>query len=141
MTSFELSDNVISIWRAWIVLRISSLRLRVRERMRPRFRKGVYLLDRTAGRSICDIRAREFERPPAVVAAARVELRRMVRESEQVSLKKPLEARPCGFEMHLGVFEPSLRAQHVGKPPMDLGIAARERRQEKRLRVAGLALS
>src|SRR5262245_59054731 len=38
------------------------------------------LLDRTACRPIRDIRARELERPPAVVAASGVELRSMVRE-------------------------------------------------------------
>ena len=86
--------------------------------------------ERTACRTIRDIRAREFERPPAVVAAAGVELRGMVREGEQVSLKKLLEAKPCGVELCLGLFEPPLRDQHVGKTPPDLRIAARKRRQE-----------
>jgi hypothetical protein len=61
------------------------------------------LLDRTACRTIRDIRAREFERPPAVVAAAGVELRGMVCEGEQVSPKKLIEAKPCGVELCLGL--------------------------------------
>ena len=86
------------------------------------------LLDRTACRTICDIRVRE--RPAAVVAAAGVELRGMVRESEPVSPKQLIEAKPCRVELCLGLFEPLLCDQHVGKTPPDLGIAARKRRQE-----------
>jgi hypothetical protein len=55
-------------------------------------RDRMRLLDRTACRTIRDIRAREFERPPAAVAAAGVELRGMVCEGEQVSPKKLIEA-------------------------------------------------
>src|SRR5215475_10421835 len=84
----------------------------------------IRLLDRTAGRTIGDIRARKFKRPPAVVAAGGVEFRRMVRESEQVSFKKFIEAKPGGVELCLGLFEPVLRDQHVGKTPPDLRIAA-----------------
>jgi hypothetical protein len=61
------------------------------------------LLNRTARLTIRDIRSREFERPAAVIAAARVELRSMVCEGEQVSPKKLLEAKPCGFELYLGL--------------------------------------
>ena len=61
------------------------------------------LLDRTACRTIRDIRAREFERPPAVVAAAGVELRGMIREGEPVSRKKLIEANTCGVELCLSL--------------------------------------
>jgi hypothetical protein len=61
------------------------------------------LLDRTACRTIRDIRAREFECPPAVVAAAGVELSSMVREGERVSPKKLIEAKPRGVELCLGL--------------------------------------
>jgi hypothetical protein len=54
----------------------------------------------------------------------------MVREGEQVSPKKLIEAKPCGVELCLGLFEPLLRDQHVGKTPPDLRIAARKRWQE-----------
>ena len=79
------------------------------------------LLDRTACRTIRDIRAREFERPPAVVAAAGVELRGMVREGEQVFPRSSSKPRPCGVELCLGLFEPLLRDQHVGKTPPTSG--------------------
>jgi hypothetical protein len=46
------------------------------------------LLDRTSCRTIVYIRAREVERPSAVVAAAGVRFRGMVREGEQVFAKK-----------------------------------------------------
>jgi hypothetical protein len=39
----------------------------------------------------------------------------LVREGAQVSPKKCLEPEPCGFELYLGLFEPVLRDQHVGK--------------------------
>ena len=106
-------------------LRADRLRLRP-HRHSPRSRA---LLERAARRTIRDIHARELERPPAVVAAAGVELRGMVREGEQVSPKKLIEAKPCGVELSLGLFEPFLRDQHVGKAPSDLRIAARKRRQ------------
>ena len=84
-------------------------------------RDRMRLLDRTACRTIRDIRAREFERPPAVVAAAGVELRGMVREGEQVSPKKLFEAETCGVELCLGLFESSLarsaRRQDATGPP------------------------
>jgi hypothetical protein len=88
------------------------------------------LLDRTACRAICDIRAREFERPPAVVAAASVELRGMIRKGERVSPEKLIEANTCGVELYLGLFEPLLREQHVGQTPPNFRIAARQRRAE-----------
>jgi hypothetical protein len=72
-------------------------------------RDGVRLLYRTTCGSVCDIRSREFERPPTVVAAAGVELCSVVREGEQVSAKKFFEARPCGVELRLCLFEPLLR--------------------------------
>ena len=61
--------------------------------------------------TIRDIRASELERPPTVVAAAGVELRGMVREGELMSPKKLIEAKPCGVELCLGLFEPLLRDQ------------------------------
>ena len=88
------------------------------------------LLECTTRRAIRDIRAREFERPPAVIAAASVELRGMVREGEQVSLKKLIEAKACGLELCLGLFEPALRDQHVGKTPPNLWIVARKHWQQ-----------
>src|SRR4030095_1266391 len=93
-------------------------------------RNLVRLPDRTMCRTICDIRTREFERPPAVVSAGGVELRGMVRESEQVSLKKLIEAKARGVELCLRLFKPFLRDEHVGKTPPDLRIAARKRWQE-----------
>src|SRR5262249_12624220 len=83
------------------------------------------LLDRTASLTIRDIRTRECERPAAIVAAAGVELRGMVRERQQVSLEKPFEASPCGVELPLGLFKPPLGYEHVGQTPADLRIAAR----------------
>jgi hypothetical protein len=71
------------------------------------------LLDGTACGTIGDIRARELERPPAIVAAAGVELRGMVREGEQMPLKKLIEAGPRGIELPLGLFESFLRNQHI----------------------------
>ena len=50
------------------------------------------LLYRTTCRTIRDTCAREFERPPAVVATAGIEFRSMVGEGEQVPLKKLIEA-------------------------------------------------
>src|SRR5262245_50719136 len=99
------------------------------------------LLERTACRTIRDIRARELERAPQVVAAAGVELRGMIREGELVSVQKLFEAEACSVELCLRLFEPFLRDQHVCKAPPDLRIAARNRRQEQRLRVAALALA
>src|SRR5215469_3299723 len=55
--------------------------------------------------------------------------------------KKLIEAKPCGIELSLGLFEPALRNQHIGKTPIDFRIAARKRRQEQRFRVAGAALT
>jgi hypothetical protein len=85
------------------------------------------LLDRPACRSIRDIRAGELERPPVLVAAADVELRSMIRKGERVSLKKLFEAKPRGVELRLGLFEPLLRDQHIGKAPPDFWITARRR--------------
>src|SRR5262245_8545152 len=99
-------------------LRIRHLRLRAHRRDRVR------LLDRTACGTIRDIRPREFERSPAVVAATGVELRGMIREGEQMFSQKLIEATACGVELCLGFFEPFLRDQHVGKTPPDLRIAA-----------------
>src|SRR5262245_59038032 len=93
-------------------------------------RDRMLLLDRTSRRSIRDIRAREFERPPSVVAAAGVELGGMIGEGEEVPAKKLLVAKPRGFKLGLGLFEPALRDQHIGKTPPDLGVAAGKRRQE-----------
>jgi len=50
------------------------------------------LLERTTCGTIRDSRSREFESPPAVVAAAGVELGGMVGEGEQMSPKKLIEA-------------------------------------------------
>jgi hypothetical protein len=99
------------------------------------------LLDRTACRTIGDIHAREFERPPTVVTAASVELRGMVREGEPVSPKKPIEAYACGGELRLRLFESLLRDQRISKTPSDLGIAARQRPPEQRLRLARFVLA
>src|SRR5262245_31046045 len=89
----------------------------------------IHLLDRTARTPISDIRARELECPPVIVAAADVKLRGMVREGEQVPAKKPFEARPSSLESGLSLFKPALRNRHIGKTPLDLGIAAGKRRQ------------
>src|SRR5215471_5290918 len=93
-------------------------------------RDRMCLPDCTACRTIRDVRPREFERAPAVIAATGVELRGMIREREQMFAQKLLEATACSFELYLGFFEPVLRNQHVGKTPSDLWIAARECRQE-----------
>src|SRR5262245_15700180 len=61
------------------------------------------LLDRPACRAVRDIRVREFERPPAVVAAARVEFCGMVGESEQVFPQQLIETPACGVERCLGL--------------------------------------
>ena len=95
------------------------------------------LFDGTACGTIGDIGVRQLEGPPAIIAAAGVELRGMVREGEQMPPKKLIEAGPGGIELSLGLFEPALRSQHIGKAPIDLRIAARKRRQEQRLGVAG----
>src|SRR5215510_5018059 len=73
------------------------------------------LLDRTACRTIRDVRARKLERPSAVVAAAGVELRGMVREGERVFLEQLFETRARRIEMSLRLFEPVLRFQNVGQ--------------------------
>jgi hypothetical protein len=73
------------------------------------------LPDRTACGTISDIRARKLERPPAIVAAAGVELCGKVREGQQMPSKKVIEAKPCGIELSLGLFELALRNQHIGK--------------------------
>src|SRR5215470_16745505 len=99
------------------------------------------LLDRTACGTIGDIRAREIERPPAIVAAAGVELRGMVREGEQMPLKKLIEAKTRDVELSFGLFELALRNQHIGKTPIDFRITARKRWQEQRFRVAGAAFA
>jgi hypothetical protein len=93
---------------------------------RHRHRDRIGLLDRTACRTIRDIRARELERPPAVVAAASVELRGMIREGEPVPPKKLIEANTCGVELGLASSNLCLGDQHVGQPPPHLRIAARQ---------------
>src|SRR5262249_25537870 len=50
---------------------------------------------------IGDICARELERPPVIVAAAGVELRGMVRESEQMFLQELIEAGQRRIELFL----------------------------------------
>src|SRR6516165_12384242 len=55
--------------------------------------------------------------------------------------KKLIEAKPCGIELSLGLFELALRNQHIGKTPIDFRIAARKRWQEQRFRLAGAALT
>ena len=72
-------------------------------------RERLHLFARTPGRTIRDIRLRQLERPPVVVAAASVELCGVVCEGEQVSSKKLLEANPRGVKLPLALFEPSLR--------------------------------
>src|SRR5262249_36369713 len=99
------------------------------------------LLDRAASRTIRDIRSGQLERPPEVVAAAGVEFRGVVREGEQVSPKKLLEAEPCGGELPLALVELSLRDEHISKAPPDLWIAARKCWHEERFRAAGLVLA
>src|SRR5215831_18256049 len=100
-----------------------------------------HLLKGTACGTIGDIRARELERPPAIVAAAGVELRGMVREGEQMPLKKLIEAKTRDVELSLRLFELALRNQQIGKTPIDFWITARKRWQEQRFRVAGAALT
>src|SRR6516225_6965735 len=55
--------------------------------------------------------------------------------------KKLTEAKPCGIEPSLGLFELALRNQHIGKTPIDFRITARKRWQKQRFRVAGAALA
>ena len=71
-------------------------------------RNCIRLLDGTARGTIGDIGAREFERPPAIIAAAGVELRGMVRESEQMPPQELIEAGPRGIELSLGLFDTCL---------------------------------
>ena len=92
--------------------------------MRDRLR----LLDRTAGRTICDIHARELERPPGVGAAVGVELRGMVRKGEQVPFKQ--------------LIEPSRAASRCASASADLPCvtstsARRQRTSGSRLESAG----
>src|ERR1043166_7971126 len=96
------------------------------------------LPDGTAGRAVRDIGARKLEAPPAVVAARGVELRTMVRKGEQVPAQQFVEAGPCGLELVRRGAQPALRAQGVGETPVDLGVAAGQRRREQRLCIAGL---
>jgi hypothetical protein len=84
------------------------------------------LLDRPARLTIRDIRPREFERPPAVIPAAGVELRGVIRESEEMSLKKLLKANSRGVELSLGLLEPCLRDRYIAKPPPNVRVAARK---------------
>src|SRR5262245_44501134 len=63
------------------------------------------LLERAACGTIRDVRAGELEGPPAVVAAAGVELGGMVGEGEQVSPKKLIELQAGGVELRLGLFD------------------------------------
>jgi hypothetical protein len=95
-------------------------------------------LDRSARGMIRDIRARECEGSPTVVAAAGVELRGVVREGEEVFPEELFEPTPCCIELRLGLVGPLLRGEHVGKTPPNLRVAARNRRSEQRLRVACL---
>ena len=88
------------------------------------------LFDRLVCRAVRDIHARELERPSVVVAAAGVEVRSMVRKSQQMSSEQLFEARPCGVKPPRALFEPSLRVQHISKSPPDLWIAARQRWHE-----------
>src|SRR6185295_10722765 len=104
-------------------------------------RNRIRLLERATRRTIRGVRAGELERSPTIVAARRIELRGMIREREQVSLEKLFEARPGGVKLGPGLFEPSLRPQHVRKTPPNLRIAGRTRRCEQCLRVGALALA
>lgn len=99
------------------------------------------LLDSTACGTIGYIDTHEFERSPAIVAAAGIELRGMVGEGERVLAKKLIEAIASGIELPFGLFAPALRNQHISKTPTDLRIAARKRWQEQSLCVAGAALA
>src|SRR5262245_60972949 len=89
-------------------------------------RDRMCLFDGPASRTIRDIHASKFERPPTVVAAAGIELRGMVRERKRVSAKKCFEAKLCGVELCLRLVEPFLRDQYVSETPLDLWIAARK---------------
>src|SRR6516225_11151549 len=89
-----------------------------------------HLLNGTACGTIGDIRARQLKRPPAIVAAAGVELRGMVREGEQMPPKELIEADPRVIELFVGLFEPALRNQRIGETPAHLRIAARKRWQK-----------
>lgn len=83
------------------------------------------LLNCTACRAIRDIRTREFEGSPDIIAATSVEFRSMVREREKMPLKKLLEANSGGAELCPGFFDSGFGSQHVGKPPLNFGVAAR----------------
>src|SRR5262249_13624253 len=87
---------------------------------------GIRLLDRTACWTIRAGRALEFEGQAAGVAATGVELRGMVREGEKMPPENFIEPKPSGVKLCLGLFEPLLRDQHVGKPPANLRIVARK---------------
>jgi hypothetical protein len=68
----------------------------------------VRLLERTTCRTIRAIRARELEWSLAVIAAARVEVRGMIREGEQVFPKPGFEPGPRGIELRFGLLSPHL---------------------------------
>src|SRR5262245_539596 len=85
--------------------------------------------------TIRDVHARKLERAPAVVAAAGVKLRGVIRESERVSGKEHVESNPCGLELAGGFLESLLCDQHVGETPADFRIAARKCRDEQPLRL------
>src|ERR1044071_6766776 len=106
----------------------STPELRGGERFRFHCGDRVRLLDRTAGQTVRDIRAREFECSPAIIAATGVELRAMVREGEQMFRKQLLESDAGCIELCLGLGKSPLRGPNVGKTPRDLRIATRKRR-------------
>src|SRR5262249_41063247 len=104
-------------------------------------RDRLHLFDRPAGRTVRDIRAREVECAPPVIAAAGVELRGVGGEGGRVSAQKSFEPPMRGAELRVGFSESPLRDQHVGKTPLHLWISARKRWQKQRLRLAGLVLA
>ena len=99
------------------------------------------LLECPQRRSVRDIDAREFKGSSGIIAAAAIELGPMVGKRQQVLFQKCFEAEPRCLKLPLRVRHSSHCGHHVCKAPGDLGVAARNRRDQQRFRVAGSAAS
>ena len=116
-------------WIGVIVFRrhVADLGLWGRYQSQALHRNCLCLLDRTACTTIFDIRARQFERPPVVVAAASIELRSVVREASRCLPRFSSKPERAASSCLSPLFEPSLRNQHIGKSahgPPDRGSKA-----------------
>src|SRR5262245_46760697 len=97
------------------------------------------LLEGPQRRAVRNIDARKVKSPAAIVPAASVELRAMVRKCKQVPCENDLESQPGGLHLRFRLGEFPLGSQHVGETPEDFRIAARNSRRKKRLGFVGAA--